>query len=111
MALCLLAFIGMGRQVQLYSFSPSSLLLSPLLSSYYYSFSLCFCFLRCWFLTQSLIRFYHHHLVNILQPLQSASTSDLSTVKPKLRICHLCKNMQKAVQGTTCHLLAFIEIC
>jgi len=38
------------------------------------------------------------------------SASDFSEGKPKPRMRHLCKNMQKAVQGTASRLLAFIGI-
>jgi hypothetical protein len=39
-----------------------------------------------------------------------ASASDFSDGAPKPRMRHLCKNMQKAVQGTASRLLAFIGI-
>ncbi len=39
-----------------------------------------------------------------------AGASDFSEGHPKPRMRHLCKNMQKAVQGTASRLLAFIGI-
>jgi hypothetical protein len=40
----------------------------------------------------------------------SPGTNDFSDGKPKPRMRHLCKNMQKAVQGTASRLLALIGI-
>jgi len=40
----------------------------------------------------------------------NAGANDLSDGKPKPRMRHLCKNMQKAVQGTASRLLALIGI-